>query len=48
MLKGWAVPTESQTGLSSSSYSWILDEMQKEHPGWNTAHKQEWGLFLFE
>ena len=26
----------------------FLDEMKKEHPIWNTAHRQEWSLFLLE
>ena len=26
----------------------FLDELKREHLGWTTAHKQEWGLFLLE
>ena len=26
----------------------FLNEMRREHPGWTTTHKQEWGLFLLE
>ena len=26
----------------------FLDELKMENPGWTTAHRQEWGLFLLE
>ena len=26
----------------------FLEELRIEHPGWTTAHQQEWGLFLLE
>ena len=26
----------------------FLNKLRKEHPGWSTAHKQEWGPFLLE
>ena len=31
--------------LSGQSH---LDELRRDHPGWSTAHHQEWGLFLLE
>ena len=26
----------------------FLDELRREHPGWTTTCRQEWGLFLLE
>ena len=26
----------------------FLDKLKREHPGWTTTHRQEWGLFLLE
>ena len=26
----------------------LLDELRREHPGWNTIQQQEWGLFRLE
>ena len=26
----------------------LLDKLRREHLGWTTTHKQEWGLFLLE
>ena len=43
-----------KTGCSKSVADWTLwgqiylSELRREHPGWNTAWFQEWGLFLLE
>ena len=43
-----------RTGCSNWVADWalqsqlFLDKMKKEHPGWNTACRQEWNLFLLE
>ena len=40
------------TGCSNRVADWtlrgqlFLNKLRQEHPGWSTAHKQEWGLFL--
>ena len=42
------------TGCSNQVAEWalhsqlFLDEMKREHLGWNATHRQEWNLFLLE
>ena len=38
----------NQVADCTPQYQLFLDEIWKECPSWNTAPKQEWGLFLLE
>ena len=54
MLGGWAREYTQQTSCSNRVANWTLysqlfsDKLHREHLGYSTAQKQEWGLFLLE
>ena len=54
ILWKWAKEFTQRIGCSNWVADWalqsqlFLDEMKKECPGWNTAHRQEWSQFSLE
>ena len=53
ILGKWLKEYAQRTGCSNQAADWalhsqlFLDEMKKEHPWWNTFHRQEWNLFCW-
>ena len=44
----WRTGCSNQVADQAPQFQLFLDEMKKECLGWNTAHKEEWNLFLLE